>query len=277
MPVHEKQKELQGHIEEAEAQMKNLDSQMGQQEARLQQASIETLKAYRWVKNNQNKFEKPVIGPPIVTCSITDPRYTDAVEALLNRNDFLAFTVQTKQDFRTLQRQLNGQMGLHDISIKTSPSRDYPPPPVSDQELRQLGFDGWAKDFISGPDPVIATLCMENRFSQTPIGLSQFRGEQAEVDELRRKKISVFVAGSQMYQTNYRAEYNASSTSIKMVGAAKVWTSQPIDTSIKQTLLQNIGNWKDGKEEVERQITAYKKELENLEKSHREIDRAIVC
>lgn len=268
---------MAAHIEEAETQLQNLDSQMGQQEARLQQLSPETLKAYRWVKTNQDKFEKPVIGPPIVTCSITDPKYADAIETLLNRNDCLAFTVQTKKDFRILQQHLMGQMRLHDITIKTSPSREYPPPPVSDQELRQLGFDGWAKDFISGPDPVIATLCMENRFSQTPIGLSQFRGEQTEVDELRRRKITVFVAGSQMYQTHYRAEYSASSTSIKMVGAAKVWTSQPIDTSIKQTLVQNIGNWKREKEEVERQIQAFRKELENLGKSHKEIDRAIVC
>ncbi|GLI77866.1 structural maintenance of chromosomes protein 5 [Penicillium ochrochloron] len=275
IPVEEKRKELESHIEEAETQLRSLDSQMGQQEARLQQVSSETFKAYRWVKTNQDKFEKPVIGPPIVTCSITDPKYADAIETLLNKNDCLAFTVQTKKDFRTLQQHLMGQMKLHDITIKTSPSRDYPPPPVSDQELRQLGFDGWAKDFISGPDPVIATLCMENRFSQTPIGLSQFRGEQAEVDELRRKKIAIFVAGSQMYQTNYRAEYNASSTSIKMVGTAKFWTSQPIDTSIKQTLLQNIRNWKGEKTEVEQQIQAFRKELENLGNSHNEIDRTI--
>lgn len=268
---------MESHIEEAETQLRSLDSQMGQQEARLQQVSSETFKAYRWVKTNQDKFEKPVIGPPIVTCSITDPKYADAIETLLNKNDCLAFTVQTKKDFRTLQQHLMGQMKLHDITIKTSPSRDYPPPPVSDQELRQLGFDGWAKDFINGPDPVIATLCMENRFSQTPIGLSQFRGEQAEVDELRRKKIAIFVAGSQMYQTNYRAEYNASSTSIKVVGTAKFWTSQPIDTSIKQTLLQNIRNWKGEKTEVEQQIQAFRKELENLGNSHNEIDRTIVC
>jgi hypothetical protein len=37
-----------------------------------------TLKAYRWLLENQSKFEKEVFGPPIVTCSITDPKYADA-------------------------------------------------------------------------------------------------------------------------------------------------------------------------------------------------------
>lgn len=257
--------------------MENLDSQTGQQELKLRQLSTDTLQAYRWVQNNQAMFEKPVIGPPIVTCSITDPKYADAIEALLNKNDFLAFTVQTRKDFRTLQQQLMGQMRLHDITIKTSPSRDNRGTPMTDQELRQLGFDGWAKDFISGPDPVIASLCMENRFSQTAIGLSQFKGEQAEIDELRMKKITTFVAGTQLYHTNFRAEYNASSTSIKAVRDARVWTSQPIDTSIKETLLQNIEELKRKREDVEAQIRAFRQEMEASQKSHAETTRAIVC
>jgi hypothetical protein len=256
--------------------MTNLDSQTGKQEARLHQVSQDTLQAYKWVRNNQDKFDNPVIGPPIVTCSITNPKYADAIEALLSKNDVLAFTVQSRKDFRTLQHHLVEQLKLHDITIKTSPSRDVPTSSISDQELQELGFDGWAKDFISGPEPVIASLCLENRFGHTPIGLKPFSGEQAEVDELRAKGTAMFVAGPQMYQTSHRAEYNASSTSVKPVRPAKFWTSQPVDTSVKEHHRQNIEKWTRQKEEVDKQIESFKTELANVGKSHRELGEAIV-
>lgn len=263
-------------IKAAKTELESLDSQTGKQEARLRQLSPETLDAYHWIRDNQDKFDNPVIGPPIVTCSITDPKYADAIETLLSNNDMLAFTVQSRKDFRTLQHHLMVQMKLHDITIKTSPSRDNRTPPISDQELQQLGFDGWAKDFISGPDPVIASLCLENRFNQTPIGLSPFSGEQALVDKLRRKRITTFVAGSQMYHTAYREEYNASSTSVRPVKSAKVWTAQPVDTSVKEHHRRNIEKWSRQKEEVEEQIENFKTEIGDLNKSHRELTRAIV-
>ncbi|KAJ5484801.1 hypothetical protein N7539_004789 [Penicillium diatomitis] len=276
-PVHAKLAELSKNIQQAEAALANLDSETGKQEARLQAISPETLQAYRWVESNQDKFEKPVIGPPILTCSITDPRYADAVEALLNRNDCLAFTVQTKNDFRTLQHHLMGQLKFHDITMKTSPSLDNPAlqPPMPKEELQQLGFDGWAKDFIKGPDAVIASLCLENRFNSTPVMLGSFNGEQTEIDALRKKKVTVFTAGTQMYQTNYRAEYSASSTSVRPIQPAKIWTSQPIDTSVKERHRQNIDNWAREKNEAEEQIRRFRERMQGFQNSNKEIAEAI--
>jgi len=35
--------------------------------------------------------------------------------------------------------------------------------PVSTEQLKSLGFDGWLKDLITGPEEVINTLCHTNQ------------------------------------------------------------------------------------------------------------------
>lgn len=42
--------------------------------------------AVRWLRANQNKFEKEVFEPPILSVSIPDKRYADAVESFFNQN-----------------------------------------------------------------------------------------------------------------------------------------------------------------------------------------------
>lgn len=42
--------------------------------------------AVRWLRANQNKFEKEIFEPPILSVSIPDKRYADAVESFFNQN-----------------------------------------------------------------------------------------------------------------------------------------------------------------------------------------------
>ncbi|KAJ5699017.1 Structural maintenance of chromosome complex subunit SmcA [Penicillium macrosclerotiorum] len=252
-PLVEKELELKRLIEDSQKAMEHLDSQSGQQEAKLQRLSNDSLKAYRWVQQNQHLFEMEVFGPPIVTCSVANPKYADAIETLLQRNDFTAFTVQSRSDFRTLQRALNGQLKLHDISIKTcSISLDSIRSPLPQSELQRLGFDGWAKDFLNGPGPVLAALCLENRLHQTPIGLNDISEDR--YNEMESGNISCWVSGKQSYQVTRRQEYNASSTRVRQVRPARYWTAQPVDASLKQQYLQNIGAWKQQMAEVSAQM-----------------------
>ncbi|KAL4870394.1 hypothetical protein BDV12DRAFT_165889 [Aspergillus spectabilis] len=274
-PLLEELNEKADRLKQVEQQLRGLDSQAGRQEKKLQEASGDSYKAYRWLLNNQDKFEKEVFGPPIVTCSINDPRYADHVESLLQRTDFTAFTVQTRNDFRTLQRNLIGQLKLHDISIRTSSlSLDSLRSPLSTDELGNLGFQGWAKDFLSGPEPVLAVLCSENRLHQTPISLRDISDDTYAT--LERGSISSWVAGKQTYQIIRRREYGpgATSTRVRQVRPARVWTSQPVDVSTKGELEQTIGMLRDEKGAVEQKIEADRTSLVELGKEHETVQQA---
>ncbi|KAL2820050.1 P-loop containing nucleoside triphosphate hydrolase protein [Aspergillus granulosus] len=263
-------KDKSDRLKQAEQQLRGLDSQAGRQERKLHEVSQDSYKAYRWLQENQDKFEKEVFGPAIVTCSIKDPRYADHVESLLQKTDFTAFTVQTRNDFRTLQRNLNGEQRLHDIAIRTSTSSlDSLRPPIPESQLRNLGFQGWAKDFLQGPEPVLAVLCSENRLHQTPISLEDISDETYTTME--NGPISSWVSGKQAYQVVRRREYGpgATSTRVRQVRPAKVWTSQPVDVSAKGALERTIHALRDEKGVVEGKIEAERAKLTRLGEDHR--------
>ncbi|RHZ57589.1 hypothetical protein CDV55_104570 [Aspergillus turcosus] len=274
LPLVEELKSKNDQIKRAEQQLHSLASQSGQQEAKLERASKHSYQAYKWLQDNQDKFEKEVFGPPIVTCSVKDPKYADAVESLLQRTDFIAFTTQTRNDFRTLQKALNIDMKLHDISIRTSttPLENFRPS-VSDGELKSLGFDGWAKDFLSGPEPVLAVLCSENRLHQTPINLQDISDETFA--KLENGSISSWVAGKQSYQIVRRREYGpgAVSTRVRQVRPAQIWTSQAVDVVAKQEVERKILALKDELSQVKEKMDSERSRLHRMGEEKKELDR----
>ncbi|CRG88887.1 Structural maintenance of chromosomes protein 5 [Talaromyces islandicus] len=268
--IFEKRQELQNRIQQAENDLKNLDSHSGQQEARLKKLSSDTYRAYQWIQRNQDQFEAEVFGPALITCSINDPKYADAVESLLQRNDHLAFTTQSTKDFRTLQKALNGELRLHDVSIRNCTSRlNDLEPPLSDNELHDLGFDGWAKDYLTGPEPVVAMLCNEQFLHRTPIVLRDITDQEYTRME-KSTGINSWVSGKRSYKVNRRREYGpgATSTTVKTVRPARVWTNQPVDVSLKQELLEVISGCRDELHEVQRQIDTHRAEVERFGKEY---------
>lgn len=276
--MFEKLQERKNRIEQAEHQLKNLDSQSGQQEAKLKKISPDSLRAYQWVLKNPDRFEKEVFGPPVMTCSVKDPKYADAVESLLQRTDLMAFTTQSLKDFKTLQRALNIEMRLHDITLKTcTVPLDDLKASISDDQLHSLGFDGWAKDFLAGPEPVLAMLCSENNLHRTPIVLREISDQ--EYSRMESSSISSWVAGKQSYQVIRRREYgpSATSTRVRQVRPAKVWTNQPVDASAKQELQQSIAECRDEIREIDQQIEADREKLGRLSDEHKDRTTERVC
>ncbi|KAL4817728.1 P-loop containing nucleoside triphosphate hydrolase protein [Aspergillus spinulosporus] len=267
--LHEKFNETGDRLKQAEHQLRGLDSRAGRQERKLQDVSSDSHKAYRWLLNNQDKFEQEVFGPPIVTCSIKDPKYADQVESLLQKTDFTSFTVQNRRDFRTLQRYLINELRLHDISIRTSSTPlENLRSPLSDHELRDLGFQGWAKDFLDGPEPVVAMLVSEKLLHQTPVSLRDISDQTFAT--LEQGSISSWVAGKQNYTINRRREYGpgAISTRVRQVRPARVWTSQPVDASAKAELQRRIQELRSEAEAIKERIESDRATMAQLKRDN---------
>jgi hypothetical protein len=231
-----------------------------------------------WLLDNKDKFEKEVFGPPIVTCSVTDPKYANAVESLLQKTDFTAFTVQNRNDFRTMQRVAIKEMGLHDITIKTSSAPlSAMRSPIADGELRRLGFDGWAKDFVTGPEPIIASLCSENRLHQTPVSLQDIPDETYnELENAEASPISSWVSGKHSYQITRRREYNAKSTRVRQVRPAQAWTSQPVDASLKQQHREAILSYNREISEIQEELNSEKEKANEIGKALQRLNDEMV-
>ncbi|OJD18472.1 hypothetical protein AJ78_01528 [Emergomyces pasteurianus Ep9510] len=258
-----------GKIAKENERLENLNSKSGQQEEKLKLLSPDTAKAWEWIKANQSKFEKQVYGPPLVECSVKDPIYVDAMESLFQRTDYLTITVQCLPDFRMLQRVLFGEMKLHDFSLKTSSVvlSDLRTP-ITDEELRALGFDCWAKDLLSGPEPVVAMLCSENRLNQTPIARRDITDE--EYTRMTNSPISNWVTGRQSYQVIRRREYGPSaiSTRVRPLRPAQYWTNQPVDLSTRSGIENIVNELQKEVDTLQGVLDGHKETLGNLRRQH---------
>ena len=153
-------------ITRAERDLQHLRSQAGQQIERLKGISPDTATAWRWLQDNRNLFGGRVYGPPIVECSVKDPKYADFVESVLQNSDLLAFTCTSREDFNKLQKSLYGDLKLSDVTIRSAVLQlDAYQPPVSREQLEDYGLESYVLDHLSGPAP--RAFCAVRRVENT--------------------------------------------------------------------------------------------------------------
>lgn len=218
-----------------------MDSQEGQRFQKLAHTDRDAAEAYKWLQEHQGDFEKEVFGPPMLTCSVKDKRYSDHVQSVLQRDDFLCFTTQTKNDHKKLTDQFYNKqkmaVAVRTITADLSSFRS----PIAREQLGELGLDGYALQFIEGPSPVLAMLCSEKKIHVTGVALN-------EVNERQYQKlndgqvINSFATGKTISRIVRRREYGpgATSTMTKMIQPGKYWTDKPVDGSVKAGLQQQL-------------------------------------
>ena len=260
-------------IDNAKRELSNLESQVGQQNNKLEKTARESAIAWKWIQAHQDEFNKPVYGPPIVECSVKDPRYVDLIEGTFSNTDFTCFTVQSREDFNKLHFQLYNRMRLSQINIRTmTGGLSNFRPPISDEETQRYGFDGWALDFINGPEPVLAMLCAEGpRLHQTAVSLRDTTSQQ--YDMLQDSPVASWITSKSHYKISRRREYGpgATSTQVRDVRPARIWTDQPVDLTAKRELQENIEGWTEEIDAIQGQIENSNNEVKLLRSKRDEL------
>ncbi|KAK3393065.1 SMC5-like protein [Podospora didyma] len=233
----EKRREQNNYAQE----INELESQQGQLFNQLKSHSSDVAKGWRWLKENQGEFEKEVFGPPMLTCSVKDKRYSDLVQSMLQQDDFLCFTAQTKDDHRKLSSQFYDKMGLS-VTIRScfTPFGSFKSP-MSREQLANFGLDGFVIDYLEGPEPVLAMLCSEKRAHASAVALADVSDNQFNVIQ-QAEQINQFAAGRQVYRITRRREYGpgAVSTRVTLFQKGRFWTDQPVDMSEKTELQRKL-------------------------------------
>lgn len=249
-------------IQQAENELAQLDSQAGKQKSKLQTLSRDTYKLWDWVQQNQNQFAKPVLGPPIVECTVKDPKYVDHIESLFQNVTMTSFTVQTRDDYKKLSDQAHDRMHLKEINIRTMfDGLDHFRPPVNPEQMRRFGFEGWALDYLHGPEPVLAMICAEIHIHEAGIALRDTTSQQYEL--LHNSPIQSWVTSKSCYKISRRREYGpgATSTLVRDTRRASVWTDQPVDLTAKRELQENIQGWTEEVASLQAEIDGDQKKI----------------
>ncbi|RVX66141.1 hypothetical protein B0A52_09870 [Exophiala mesophila] len=249
-------------LSQLKSSLQRLETQAGQQESKLQTLSRDTFQAWKWIQENQDLFTQTVYGPPIVECSLKDPKMADAVEAFLQQGDFKVITVQNQTDFRLLQQKLFKEKKLHDVSLRTcsNSNLDQIKAPFSIEEMHRYGLDSWVIDHIQGPATVLVMLCQDKRLDKCAISSREL--SQQQHDAVANTGLQGYVAGGKSYQFIRRAEYGSAghTSRVRDVRPAQIWTNQPIDAGRKANLQRAISEKNGEKEIIQEEIQSLKKE-----------------
>ncbi|KAJ3467170.1 hypothetical protein MRS44_004734 [Fusarium solani] len=232
---------LNVQIKEVEQNVESFETQQGQQLNFMKRHFPELATGWDWIQQHKDEFEKEVFGPPMISCSIKDERYSDQVQSLLQGDDFTCFTAQTKNDYRKLTDQLYRVQSLSVVIRTCAQPFSAFQRPVSADEAADMGLDGFAIDFLEGPEPVLAMLCAEKRLHQSGVSLKDH--SDAQYDRLVKSgKVNSWAAGSQSFTVRRRREYGpqAMTAITRPIQQGKFWTSQPVDSQEKQELNKRL-------------------------------------
>jgi hypothetical protein len=261
-----------------QASVQELDSQQGQLLTQLRRINNDVARGWEWLKDNQQSFEKEVFGPPMLTCSVKDKRYTDLVQSILQADDFLCFTAQTREDHKKLSNQFYSEMGLS-VTIRSCFTQYSAfKPPLPKEELSNLGFDGYVSDYLDGPEPVLAMLCSERKMHASAVSIKDITDEQ--FDQVQRgEKLIQFAAGRQLYRITRRREYGpgAVSTRVTQFAKGRFWADQPVDAAEKTELQRKIEDLTAQRATMKEHYDAADAKYTEAEAERQRILHKIVC
>ena len=272
-------REINSRIQRANRELQNLDSQAGKQNLKLQSNSRDSAILWEWIQEHPNEFENPIFGPPLITCSVKDPKHVDQIETLFQRTLMLSFTVQSNRDMKRLSDVAAHKLHIKDIYIKTMPvGLEIFKPPVGPDEMKRFGFESWALEHVNGPERVLAMLCSEIHLHETGVTLRDTSPQQ--YDLLQKSSIGSWVTDKSFYKVQRRRDYGstASSTVVKPVRPAAVWTEQPVDLTAKRELQESIEGWTDeingiktANKEAQEKIEGYREAMSTTAEEEKEI------
>lgn len=252
-------------------QRAQLDTQSGKQASLLQKLSPQTAQAWEWFKQNKARLplKGEVYGPPILTCSLTDPKYADAVESQMRLGDAIAFTFTNKDDQQLLLTEFTSKdkLGLHNVYLRTSPKPlSAFPSPVANADLAQYGFDGYLRDYVTGPDAVIAMLCDNVKLNRVAYAANPITEQQHE--NATNSPIQAWVSGRETFRITTRREYGVSSTAVNHLKRAQFFVDQPVNSDEKMQLDEQLRNLEREGHEMNSEHTEAKAEVKRLEEAN---------
>ena len=262
-------------------QRAQLDTQSGKQSNLLQRISPETAKAWDWFEEHKNELplKGEVHGPAILTCSITDPKYADAVESQMRLGDVVAITCTNNDDQRLLLRKMThkDELGLHGVFLRTSPKplSSYQPP-VCTSDLGQYGFEGYLRDYITGPDSVIAMLCDNARLNRVAYASKAISDQQHAAAS--NSSIQAWVSGRELYRITTRREYGVSSTSVNHLRKGQYFVDQPVNSDEKLQLDEKLRELNREGTEMKETHDGAKAEIQRLTEESKAVrDQRVRC
>ncbi|KAF5388335.1 hypothetical protein D9615_000804 [Tricholomella constricta] len=159
----------------AQTDLKKLDDVDNRKLRSLQVWDRDCHDAVLWLRNNKGLFKMEVFEPPVLSLTVSDGRFVNAVEGCLSSFQLRTFVCQCQEDSDVFNYHINDNGALgRKVRVATwfRPQQQLPPQPLSREEMAMLGFDGYVLDYVECPEGMRFWLQRELNFHRTPVALN---------------------------------------------------------------------------------------------------------
>ncbi|KAH6566949.1 hypothetical protein BASA60_009230 [Batrachochytrium salamandrivorans] len=242
-------------------ELSQLDQVRHRKLAALKRGDRDAYDATMWLQEHSHLFEKHVFEPICMEVNLKDIRYASIMESLIKPgHNTVDICNAMSKDYKRFceevitQRKWRVNVVYFDRTL-ASWTPEHPRHVIMD-----LGFDGYALDFIDGPEPILSALCQMAFLHTNPVALGKLPNMVAA-----EKMLQVFIADNDIYSV--KRAYGHSSTRAKRVVNPR-YLDLSVDVELKTRLEREH-------EEIMSQLFAIQevsKELESESSKIREID-----
>ncbi|KAF8329916.1 hypothetical protein F5887DRAFT_1182074 [Amanita rubescens] len=170
--------ERQVRLETARSELKKLDNVLELKLQNMHNWDRDTHAVILWLRKNQQRFKMPILEPPAILVNVPNKAFGDAVEACFNSAQLRTFVAQCQEDLDLFNRLINDSQGQEfgrKVRVTTwfraQREDQLTPPPMTEAELREEGFDGYALDYVDCPKELHWFLKRELNMHRTAIAL----------------------------------------------------------------------------------------------------------
>ncbi|KAG6844359.1 hypothetical protein H0H87_007540 [Tephrocybe sp. NHM501043] len=161
-------------LQNAQQDLQRLEDMGNVKMQNLQRWDKNTHAAVLWLRSHKHLFQMEVFEPAVLSVSVPNKQFVNAVEAGINGMQFRTFVCQCQEDSNTFNEHVNDKQVLgKGVRVATwfRPPSQLKMPPMSREEMTELGFDGYLLDYIECPDGMRWWLQCELNFHRTAVSL----------------------------------------------------------------------------------------------------------
>ncbi|KAI0071832.1 P-loop containing nucleoside triphosphate hydrolase protein [Panus rudis PR-1116 ss-1] len=233
-------------LERAQRELTQLDDLSSRKLVNLRRADPDAADAVEWIRQNQHRFKMEIVEPPMLSLDVPDKAFASAIEANFPWNDLRTFVAQCDEDYKLLNRLLVDTPEALGRKVRLNTwyksHGQIAPPPVSPEELRALGFDGFAIDFVRCPDGLRWFLENNLQLHRTAIAVKNpNRVNVQRANEIYAGTGGRYIIGN-VSNTVSRSKYGKRLpfTATSGIKGAQWFTQVAVDPSIKERIQTQI-------------------------------------
>ena len=262
---------------DVQQRLANLENVKSQRLENIRKADLNVYNALMWLRENQSMFQKPVYEPIMLEIDVTNRQLVNAVESCINFNIMKTFVCQTRADYDLFAREVIDKRKMRvTVAEVEGITLDRFQPPIPEQKLAAVGFDGYVSSLISGPPEVLVYLCQTAYVHTIPVCARQDGVDPELVAGLPARPFKRFIAGD----TNYTITWSRYGSRRAQIASRRLRPARTlahaVDRAAKEQLdnkLRNIHQSIKALEEKNATITKQEEKLKKQMDAHRaEVD-----